>query len=210
MKTPPPPVPFPGSNTHVLRAGTTLHRVHDRRFGSCTFNPGLGRPSRFAPLKLAGGPIPTQYVATTFECAVSETIFHDVPLTASNKTVGADNIKPLGHSIVEPLRDLTLVPLFVPDLARWNVSRAELIDTEADRYHVTAQWALAIHQSRADVDGLIWTSKRGDPDLSLILFGDRLAETDLLAHSMTPIYATISEMEQVQQFADRATITIVL
>ncbi|WP_197417248.1 RES family NAD+ phosphorylase [Sinorhizobium sp. GL28] len=150
-----------------------LHRVHDARFGSCTFNPGLGRLSRFAPLHLPGGPIPTQYVATTFECAVNETIFHDVPLTAPGKTVGADNIKPLAHSVVEPIRDLKLVPLFTPDLARWNISRAELIETDADQYPMIAQWALAIHQARPDVDGLIWTSKRCDPDRSILLFGDR-------------------------------------
>src|SRR5262245_11385644 len=117
MTTPRPPSPFPASNTFVLKERTILHRVHDSGFGSCTFNLGLGRRSRFAPLHLPGGPIPTQYVATTFECAVNETIFHDVPLTAPGKTVGADNIKPLAHSVIQPLRILRLVPLFTPGLA---------------------------------------------------------------------------------------------
>lgn len=210
MKTPPPPSPFPASSTYVLKRGTILHRVHDARFGSCAFNPGLGRLSRFAPLHLPGGPIPTQYVATTFECAVNETIFHDVPLTAPRKTVGADNIKPLAHSVVEPLRDLKLVPLFAPDLARWNISRAELIETEADQYPMTAQWALGIHRARPDVDGLIWTSKRCDPDQSFLLFGDRVDSSDLSALSATPIFTNVAEMSQVIDFAARIEITIVV
>lgn len=210
MRTPPPPSPFPDCNIRIVQKGMSFHRVHDGRFGSCSFNPGLGRPSRFAPLLLTSGPIPTQYLATTFECAVAETIFHDVPLDEPNKTVGVDNIKPLVHSVVATTRDLNLVPLFTPDLAKWNITRGQLIDTAASEYDVTAQWALAIHQSRADVDGLIWTSKRCDPHQALILFGDRVAETDLTAASKSSIYSNIVAMEQVIAFAKRTEIDLVM
>ena len=145
-----PPSPLPASNSHEIKAGTRFHRVHDHRFESCSFNPGKGRPSRFAPLFLGSDPIPTQYLATDYECAVHETIFHDVPIDEPSKTVGVDNIKPLAHSVIELKRDLVLVPLFAPDLAKWGVSRSNLIDTTAADYHITAQWALAIHQSRPD------------------------------------------------------------
>ncbi|MCY1242000.1 hypothetical protein D9M72_549360 [compost metagenome] len=133
-----------------------------------------------------------------------------MPLTAPGKTVGADNIKPLAHSVVEPIRDLKLVPLFTPDLARWNISRAELIETDADQYPMTAQWALAIHQARPDVDGLIWTSKRCDPDRSILLFGDRVDSSDLSALSATPIFTNVAEMSQVIDFAARIEIAIVV
>ncbi|WP_426127978.1 RES family NAD+ phosphorylase [Pararhizobium sp. PWRC1-1] len=166
-----------------MKAGARLHRVHDQRFGSCTFNPGKGRPSRFAPLLLGSDRIATQYLATDYECAVHETIFHDVPIDEPNKTVGFDNIKLLVHSVVELKHDLTLVPLFAPDLAKWGVSRADLIDTTAADYQITAQWALAIHQSRPDAHCLIWTSKRCDPPQAVLLFGDRVAETDLTGMS---------------------------
>lgn len=205
-----PPSPFPASNSNEIKAGTRFHRVHDQRFGSCSFNPGKGRPSRFAPLFLDSDPIPTQYLATDYECAVHETIFHDVPIDELNKTVGIDNIKPLVHSVIELKRDLVLVPLFAPDLAKWGVSRADLIDTTAADYHITAQWALTIHQSRPDVDGLIWTSKRCDPQQAIILFGDRVVETDLHGISNVPIYSDVGEMRQVAMFAARVDIALVL
>ncbi|WP_353682668.1 RES domain-containing protein [Mesorhizobium sp.] len=102
-------------------------------------DPGLGRRSRFAPLEL--GKIPTQYAATSFECAVHETIFHDIPFDESDKTVGTDSIKPLNHAVVRLKRALVLVPLFTPDLARWNITRQDLIDTTAFYYPITGQWA---------------------------------------------------------------------
>lgn len=205
-----PPSPFPASNSHEIKAGARFHRVHDQRFASCSFNPGKGRPSRFAPLFLGGNPIPTQYLATDYECAVHETIFHDVPIDEPHKTVGVDNIKPLAHSVVALNRDLVLVPLFAPDLAKWSVSRADLIDTTAADYHITARWALAIHQSRPDAHGLIWTSKRCDPQQALLLFGDRVTETDLSGISNVPIYSDVGEMRQVLDFAARVDITLVL
>ena len=206
----PPPSPFPASNSHEIKAGTRFHRVHDERFHSCAFNPGKGRPSRFAPLFLGGSAIPTQYLATDYECAVHETIFHDVPVDEPNKTVGIDNIKPLAHSLVELKRDISLVPLFAPDLAKWNVAKADLIDTTAVAYEVTAQWALAIHQSRPDADGLIWTSKRCDPQRALLLFGDRVSESDLIGVSRTLIYSSVDEMKQIVEFAGRIAIDLVL
>lgn len=205
-----PPSPFPASNSREIKAGTRFHRVHDQRFGSCSFNPGKGRPSRFAPLCVGSDPIPTQYLATDYECAVHETIFHDVPIDEMNKTVGVDNIKPLAHSVIELKRDLVLVPLFAPDLAKWRISRVDLIDTTPYAYHITAQWALAIHQSRPDAHGLIWTSKRCDPQQAVLLFGDRVAEAELLGISNVPIYSDIGEMRQIVAYAARVDITLIL
>jgi hypothetical protein len=192
-----PPSPFSASNSLEIKAGTRFHRVRDQRFGSCTFNPGKGLPTRFAPLFLGSGSIPTQYLATDYECAVHETTFHDVPIDELNKTVGVDNIKPLAHSIIKLKHDLVLVPLFAPDLAKWGVNRADLIDTTAADYHITALWAFAIHQSRPDAHSLIWTSKRCDPQQAVLLFGDRVAETDLTGISNVAIYSDVGEMRQV-------------
>ncbi|MBB4402966.1 hypothetical protein GGD52_003744 [Agrobacterium tumefaciens] len=133
-----------------------------------------------------------------------------MPIDEPNKTVGVDNIKPLAHSVIELKRDLVLVPLFAPDLAKWGVSRVDLIDTTAVDYRITAQWAFAIHQSRLDAHGLIWTSKRCDPQQAALLFGDRVAETDLLEISNVSIYSDVGEMRQVTAFAARVDITLVL
>jgi hypothetical protein len=133
-----------------------------------------------------------------------------VPIEEPNKTVGVDNIKPLAHSIIKLKHDLVLVPLFAPDLARWGVNRADFIDTTAADYHITAEWALAIHQSRPDAHGLIWTSKRCDPQQAVLLFGDRVAETDLTGISNVAIYSDVGEMRQVTAFAARVDITLIL
>ncbi len=62
MSAPPfgvPAPPYPCAyNSHVLAAGTILHRIHDARFGACEFNPGLGH-SRFAPFEVDGAKVPT-------------------------------------------------------------------------------------------------------------------------------------------------------
>lgn len=206
----PPPYPFPASNTYSLASGTQLHRVHDRRFTANSFNPGLGRRSRFAPLDLPTGKIPTQYAGTSYECAVHETIFHDIPLDQPDKTVGADSIKPLNHGVVRTKRELVLVPLFAPDLAKWNVTRQDLIDTTASFYPITTQWALAIHQSRRDADGLVWTSKRCGPDLSFLFFGDRVDAGDIQVIESTSIWTDADEMADLRNFADRSDIILVL
>lgn len=39
-------------------------------------------------------------------------------------------------------------------------------------------WAEAIHRARSDVDGLIWTSRQCDPDVFVMLFEDRVSESD--------------------------------
>jgi hypothetical protein len=111
---------------------------------------------------------------------------------------------------VELKRDVVLVPLFAPDLAKWSVTRSDLIDTTAASYGLTAQWALAIHQSRHDIDGLIWTSKRCDPQLALLFFGDRISETDLTGVSKAAIYSSVDEMKQIVMFAERVAISLVL
>jgi hypothetical protein len=69
---------------------------------------------------------------------------------------------------------------------------------------------LAIHQSRPDVHGLIWTSKRCDPQQAVLLFGDRVTEADLIGISNVPIYSDVDEMRQVLAFAARVDITLVL
>jgi RES domain len=50
------------------------------------FNPSPARNARFSPLVNAAGPvIPTLYAGTTLDCALMETVFHDVPFVAGPK-----------------------------------------------------------------------------------------------------------------------------
>jgi len=64
-------------------AGLEFHRVHDLAFGGNEFNTSTKGNARFSPITDdAGALIPTLYAGTTFDCALMETIFHDVPFKA--------------------------------------------------------------------------------------------------------------------------------
>jgi hypothetical protein len=206
---PRPPATFPAVNRIRLPSATDLHRIHNSGFASNSFNPCQGRPSRFAPLVRADGTcIPTMYAATNLECAVHETVFHEIQHDAKTKSIGYHEIEKLDYSVLRPRRDLVLASLFEPDLNRWGLTRRQLIDTFAADYDGTAKWALALHDSFSDIDGLVWTSRRCDPEKAYLLFGDRLP-----VHLVRPVQrARIGETNalllQLRDFADRANILI--
>lgn len=72
-----------------LAPGQVLHRIHQNIYNADQFNPGVLGNARFSPIRNAlGEAIPTLYAGTTFDCAVMETVFHDVPHSAGNASVG--------------------------------------------------------------------------------------------------------------------------
>lgn len=209
--TPPPPEPFPALNRRPLPAGSEIHRIHDAAFAANGFNPGKGRPTRFAPLIGAGGTvIATAYAADGYECAAHETVFHEVQHDAPRKTIPLLAIEPLSHAVLRTRRELVLAGLFEPDLNAWGLTRGQLIDTFADAYADTARWALAIHEAWSDVDGLVWTSRRCDPQQAYLLFGDRVADADLEPVAETRIISSNDALAALRGFGARAGITITL
>ena len=174
---PPPPDKLTEPNLILVPAKTVLHRVHARTYAGNAFNPCRGGPTRFAPIQDRNGRcVPSLYAGGTVESAIFETAFHDIPLTADSKTVPASALAFRLHSTLLLQTDLRLASLRTPDLAKWGLSREQLIGSHAAHYARTAQWAEAIHQRFADVQGLIWTSNLCDPDDALLLFGDRVGE----------------------------------
>ena len=100
-----------------LAAGTELWRNHRVEYPGASFNPCEGEPTRFAPLRDAGGGcIPGFYAATTFDGAAYETVFRDAPHRF--RPVLRQELDRRGVSILAPLQDLALVPLFTPEIAR--------------------------------------------------------------------------------------------
>jgi hypothetical protein len=147
------------------------------------------------------------YAATNLECAVHETVFHEIQYDAKYKSIGYQEIEKLDYSVVRTRRDLVLAGL-EPDLNRWGLTRRQLIDTFAADYEATAEWAIALHHAFSDIDGLVWTSRRCDPERAYLLFGDRLP-----VHLIDPVHrARIGETNelllQIRGFADRANILI--
>jgi hypothetical protein len=206
---PRPPTPFPAIHRIALPAATDLHRIHNRSFAGNSFNPCQGRPSRFAPLvRVDGTCIATLYAATNLECAVHETVFHEIQHDAKTKSIGYREIETLDYSVLRAGRDLVLAGLFEPDLNRWGLTRRQLIDTFAADYEATAKWAIALHDNFSDIDGLVWTSRRCDPERAYLLFADRLPAALLHPVQRARIVETNALLLQIRDFADRANILI--
>lgn len=83
--------PEPAATLHVtltvLAKGNVLYRVHQDIYQPDQFNPGVHGNARFSPIQDdQGRAIPTLYGGTTVDCALMETVFHDVPHTAGFKS----------------------------------------------------------------------------------------------------------------------------
>ncbi len=210
LKVPTPPSPFPPVNVLLMVAGTPLHRMHSRSLHPAEFNPCLGQPSRFAPFHTAkGGCVPSLYAATTRQAAAFETIFHDIAPKARFKTVMLSSVDSRAVSEIAPHRDLKLVQLFTPDLKASRVPRSRLIDTPKSTYDETVAWAKAIHAAHAHVDGLAWTSRQCDPDVCLVLFGDRVDEGELDVLANRQVATDPRLLLELRTYGRRAGITIV-
>lgn len=162
--------------------GQVIHVIHDTAFAPESFNPGvdgaglLRKPTRFAPVRdTAGKVVPYLYGGSTLNCAIFETVFHEVPVDAADKFVDLDDFAQRGHGELVPNRDLKLVDLTSEGLHRLKVPKDELITSPSRNYPLTARWAEALHQQCADADGLLWMSRQRDRDHALLLFGNRLA-----------------------------------
>ncbi|HEX4494576.1 MAG TPA: RES family NAD+ phosphorylase [Thermoanaerobaculia bacterium] len=183
-------------------------RCHDSRFGATEFNPGFGH-GRFHPFTGdAGDRVPTLYGASTLEGALSESIFHNTPLRGPLRSIRRSVLRPMQISALAPRRALTLVQLHGFGLRRLGLSRADLIEAEAQHYTRTASWAAAFHAWSHGVDGLVWVSRLHDTAFALVLFGDRVARADLdIVEPPLPIFLG-EGFSRVQDAAEKAGITI--
>lgn len=205
-----PPSPFPHINRHIVKARTILHRTHARAFRPAQFNPCQGQPTRFAPFNDAtGGCVPTLYAATNREAAAFESIFHDIEATAAFKTVRLDVVEARSVSQIAPRRDLQLASLFTPDLKAWSLQRTDLVDTPKSTYSQTVLWAQAIHDAQANIDGLIWTSRQCDPEQCVILFEDRISESEFDVMERLEVASDAALLLELRGYGRRAGIDII-
>jgi hypothetical protein len=159
-----------------------IHVIHDTAFAPESFHPGVdaagrpGKPTRFAPFQdPKARVVPYLYGGSTLDCAIFETIFHEVPIDAPDKFVDLDDFAQRGHGELIPSRDLRLVDLTSEGLHRLKIPKTELTLSPSRHYPDTVLWAQALHRQFTDVDGLLWMSRQRDRDHALVLFGDRLA-----------------------------------
>lgn len=194
-------------NLHRLDKDMVIHRIHASRFTATEFNPGLGN-SRFAPFMIGGAYVPTAYGATSLDCAIFETIFHEIDPAAAFKTVYWSELETLSYSTVALTRDVDVAKLFSADLLKWGLERSQLIDTPKSTYSHTQAWSPAIHGDAQAPHGMIWTSKRYDEDKALMLFGDRVLAGDLKILTTVEVTSCPDTLKAISDQARRADILI--
>lgn len=155
-------------------AGKRLHRVHSAEYRALEFNPGKGN-SRFSPMSHG---VATLYGGENTGVAVMETLFHDLPPDSAGTPYDLGKLAGMAYSVITPLTDLQLVDLNPKTLRKMGVTRSQLLDSSADQYIFTREYAVAIHQVFPTVQGLQWSSKQHG-DAALMLYGDRIEVTQL-------------------------------
>lgn len=175
-----------------LPVETRLWRVHPAFYPSedgeslitndgTLFNPGLGSPTRFAPLTaLDGNVVPTLYVGETQRAALFETVLHDqMPgSVVDGRDWRLHLLTPL--RLARPLR---LVQLHGVGLRMLGLQPADLTHTFPSAYPRTTRWAAWLHAHAPDAQGLIWNSHQDDDQRALVLFGDRVGLGTVVAET---------------------------
>jgi len=192
----------PPATLHITRitlhAQQVLHRVHLQTYHATQFNPGHTGDARFSPIQdHQGRLIPTLYAADTFQAALMESVFHDVPHEAGFKLFDRRKLRQQVHSQLHIRTNLILADLTSKPLRKLGVTRKQLIDTEKDHYPNTRLWAQAIHAQHPDVQGLYWTSRQDDSARAVVLFGDRIADG-----SLQPVNASRSLLEDERTYGE--------
>ena len=133
----------------------TIYRVHSDAYGSVEFNPSSTGDARFSPLTDSAGAVtPTLYAGTTLDCALMETVFHDVPFVAGPKMWSkATHVYGKAWSQLTLSRDLALIDLSAVPLRKLGISRKDLIECDSSQYPETRAWARALHDQYPDAEG---------------------------------------------------------
>jgi hypothetical protein len=176
----------------ALPAGSSIVRVHHRRFGPTDFNAPRALP-------LGDPVVPTLYAAADDHTALVESLFDDVPLDGTRQLARAalaDRVL----SRLAPVRELRLI----------TVRDRELIEASASGYRSTADWAEALHDAAPEADGLIWMARRGNDRPAMVLFGDRIAAGELTVTTPPMALWHGPGLDLVEEAAMRADIALLL
>lgn len=174
--------------------GENIFRVHPDKYGSAQFNLSVNGDARFSPLvNTAGVVIPTLYAGTTLDCALMETVFHDVPFAKALKMWSkSTHVAGMVYSQLTFSRNLALIDLTAIHLRKLGISRKDLIESDGRQYPKTRAWALALHDQYPNAEGLTWTSRQADPARAIVLFEDRLNGPALVV-SEAPVSLLLSD-----------------
>jgi hypothetical protein len=188
-------------------AGRRIVRCHNVRHGPAEFNR-TASPGRFRPVRSRGRIVGTLYGSEDLAGAVSETVFHHLPVGQGERFVRLQALAPMVASTLSPRRALRLASLHGHGLRRLGATRAQLIDSDADRYPALAAWGQALHDCPAEPDGLVWRSRHYDDAYALLLFADRVRRRELGVIAPPLPLAAGPGLELLMGLAERAGITL--
>lgn len=173
----------PGGTGHDPRielwpAGREIVRVHPAVRGPREFSR-TSQSARFRPVRAGGRPLGSLYGAAGVEAALSETVFHDVPVAGPGRVVPLAAVADRLLTRLRPRRDLALIELHGFGLRRLGLRRAEVIDTPAASYPQTAALAQDLYERCPAADGIVWMSRQLDSQRALLLWSGRVRARDL-------------------------------
>ncbi|MGC9200071.1 MAG: RES family NAD+ phosphorylase [Acidobacteriaceae bacterium] len=161
--------------------GAMMHRVHETIYAADQFNPSLKGNARFSPIHdPSGSVIPTLYAATTPRGALMESVFRDVPYRAGFKNVDPKRLEGKLCSTFRFRTDFHLLDLSKVALRGLGIQPRQLIDTTKARYPETRSWAEQVYAAHPRLQGFLWSSRQDDRALAVVLFGNRVKESDML------------------------------
>lgn len=150
-----------------------VYSTQDHPNTATTFAEGWG-DTRFAPIYFPdGSPVHTYYAASTFECAVMESVLHEIELSPPS-VFYVDCLKHFRLARIELDYSLECVSFHTPYLPALDLTRAQLIDSLPAYYGQTRAWAQAAFDQRPGVHALAYGSRRHDAGRCVMLFGQRL------------------------------------
>jgi len=210
VRVPDVPAPFPKPRERIWPAKHPIVRCHNVALGATEFNTS-NDSRRFRPVTSHGAIVPTLYGADLVEGALSESVFHDVPVRGKGRRIQRKALVPMMRSTVIPKRDLRLVQLHGAGLKKLGVTHAELIESSARQCPRTAAWGQALYDL-GNYDGLVWRSRQFNDSYAVMLWGDRVKRRkDLdVDDASAPLSLFLGAgFEEVQQLADDWFITVV-
>jgi RES domain len=210
VRVPDVPKPLPKPLEDIWPAGRPIIRCHNVALGATEFNASTDS-RRFRPVQSHGAIVPTLYGADLVKGALSESVFHDVPVRGNGRRIQRKALVPIMRSTVIPKRDLRLVRLHSDGLKRLGVKHAELIESSARQYPRTAAWGQALYDL-GNHDGLVWQSRQFNASYAIMLWGDRVKRRkDIDVDEANPPLSLFlgAGFDEVQQLADDCLITVV-
>jgi hypothetical protein len=174
MVVPDVPDPLPEPLVHRWPEGKPIVRCHDATMGATEFDT-TAVSRRFRPVDGVDGIDATIYGADLRQGALSETVFHDVPVRGTARRIQRKAFIHTVLSTIVPARELRLVQLHGAGLRRLQVTNAKLIETGARQYPRTARWGQALHDHGDAFDGLVWRSRQFNDSLAIMLWDDRVS-----------------------------------